>query len=56
MPKNINPSTEYLPYVIQNSIQNYQYYTFDKYMELLCSDLNEAEELLKKSDPICDSC
>ena len=52
MPKNINPSTEYLPYVTQNSIQNYQYYTFDKYMELLLRDLNEAEELLKKSDPI----
>ena len=52
MPSKINASTEYLPYVTKNSIENYQYYTFDKYMELLFRDLDEAEELLKKSDPI----
>lgn len=52
MPSQIDPSKEYLPYVTQNSIDNYQYYTFSRYMELLLADLDEAERLLQKSDPI----
>lgn len=52
MPSKINTSKEYLPYVTQNSIKSYPYYTFDRYMELLLADLDEAEQLLQEFDPI----
>lgn len=54
MPSKINTSKEYLPYVIENSIKKYQYYTFDQYMKLLLADLDEAEQLLLESDPIIE--
>ncbi len=52
MPSQINAAKEYLPYVTVNSADFYQYYTFDRYMQLLLADLDEAEELLQDSDPI----
>ena len=52
MPTRVDASMEYLPYVTQNSIENYQYHTFKRFMELLVADLDEAEQLLQKSDPI----
>ncbi len=52
MPSKVNATMEYLPYVTVNSTDNYQYHTFDRFMELLLADLNEAEQLLQKSDPI----
>ena len=52
MPTRVDASMEYLPYVTRNSIENYQYHTFKRFMELLVADLDEAEQLLQKSDPI----
>ena len=52
MPSKVNTATKYLPYVRENSIHNYEYYTFADYMNFLLADLNEAEELLAKSDPV----
>lgn len=52
MPSQVNTATKYLPYVRENSIENYEYYTFADYMNFLLADLNEAEELLAKSDPV----
>ena len=52
MPSKIDAGKEYLPYVIENSIKRYQYYTFEQYMKLLFADLDEAEQLLLESDPV----
>lgn len=52
MPSKVDQSKEYLPYVIQNSTAKYTYMTFEKYMEMLFADLDEAEKLLEESDAI----
>ena len=52
MPSKIDASKEYLPYVTVNGTAYYTYITFERYMELLLADLNEAERLLRNSDPI----
>ena len=54
MPTRIDGSMEYLPYVRNNSVSDYTYYTFNEYMELLLADLDEAEQLLRQSDPILE--
>ena len=54
MPSKIDASKAYLPYVTHNSTKKYTYYTYDEYMKMLFADLNEAERLLKKSDPILE--
>ena len=50
VPTAVNPLEAYLPYVRVNDINNYEYVTYDKYMEYLQSDLDSAETLLAKSD------
>lgn len=55
MPSKIDASKEYLPYVTVNSTGEYTYIPFAKYMDLLLTDLNEAERLLKEVDPIITS-
>lgn len=52
MPSKVDGSKAYLPYVKINSTDKYTYLTFDRYMEELFADLDEAELLLGKSDPI----
>lgn len=52
MPLNVDATRAYLPYVRTNASGRYEYITFDKYMEFLLADLNEAEILLGTSDPV----
>ena len=52
MPTKVDRTKTYLPYVTEYSTSKYTYHTYDEYMEKLFADLNEAEALLKKSDPI----
>lgn len=54
MPSKVNDAKEYLPYVIHNTTAKYTYLTYGKYMEMLFVDLDEAERLLKESDPILE--
>ena len=52
MPSRVDVTVKYLPYVTANSSDYYEYITFDRYMELLLEDLNEAESYLELSDPV----
>lgn len=52
MPTKVDQAKLYLPYVTENSTDKYTYHTYEEYMEKLFADLNEAEDLLKRSDPI----
>lgn len=52
MPSRVDGAMGYLPYVTKNSSDNYEYHTFERYMQLLIADLDEAEKLLAESDPI----
>ncbi len=52
IPSKVDATKKYLPYVTEYSTAKYTYYTFEEYMQKLFADLNEAEELLKESDPI----
>ena len=52
MPTKVDRTKTYLPYVTEYSTAKYVYHTYDEYMEKLFADLDEAESLLKKSDPI----
>ena len=42
----------YLPYVRINTPDNYEYHTFDQFMEYVQADLDSAEFLLKQYDPV----
>lgn len=52
MPTNIDENYTYLPYVTQVSKSSSEYNTYEDYMSFLLEDLDEAERLLKMSDPI----
>ena len=52
MPQSVDATREYLPYVTVNSNQRYTYVTYENYMEQLFTDLDSAEMLLAKSDPV----
>ena len=52
MPTKVDGTKAYLPYVTEYSTAKYNYHTYEEYMEKLFADLDEAEALLKKSDPI----
>ena len=52
IPTKVDVSKKYLPYVTEYSTAKYTYQTYEEYMQKLFADLDEAEELLKKSDPI----
>ena len=52
IPTNIDENYTYLPYVTQVSKSSSEYNTYEDYMSFLLEDLNEAERLLKMSDPI----
>ena len=53
-PKYVDAGKTYLPYVVKNSADRYEYMTYDKYMSLLLEDLNRAEKFLLESDPVVD--
>lgn len=55
VPSNLDVAEKYLPYVRVNSTERYVYVTFSEYMEYLFNDLNEAENLLKRSDPVIEN-
>lgn len=52
MPTKVEAAKTYLPYVTMNSTDKYTYVTYEDYMTKLFADLNEAEVLLRRSDPI----
>ncbi|HBG42672.1 MAG TPA: hypothetical protein DDW85_14890 [Porphyromonadaceae bacterium] len=52
VPTRVDAQKKYLPYVKILSTSNYEYVTYEEYVELLFSDFNRAEELLDSSDPI----
>lgn len=54
MPTKVNAGMRYLPYVTEYSTEKYMYHTYEEYMRQLFADLDEAEELLSKSDPILE--
>jgi SusD family. len=45
-------SVAYLPYVTDNHYMAYTYETYDRFMELMFMDMDEAERLLKEYDPV----
>lgn len=52
VPSKVDPAKKYVPYVRVNSVKNYEYHTFDRFMDYVQVDLDSAEVLLAKSDPI----
>ena len=52
VPTKVDASENYLPYVRMNNIDPYEYITYEKYMGYLLADLDSAEVLLAKSDPV----
>ena len=52
VPTKVNAAETYLPYVRVNNINPYEYITYEKYMGYLLADLDSAEVLLAKSDPV----
>lgn len=55
VPSRVDEGRAYLPYVTVNGPQNYEYMTYERYMDSLFADLDRAEELLRKSDPIVEN-
>ncbi len=52
MPANVPEGRSYLPYVTTVSLENYTYSTYNEYMKTLIADLDSAEVLLARVDPI----
>lgn len=52
VPSVANATKNYLPYVRVNDPGNYEYYTFDRYMDYLQADLDSAEVLLSRYEPV----
>ena len=52
VPSEVDASRKYLPYVTINSPDTYEYLTYEDYMTHLFADLDLAEDLLGKSDPV----
>ena len=52
VPTAVDPAEKYLPYVKVNDKNPYEYVTYEEYMECLLADLDSAEMLLAKSDPV----
>lgn len=55
VPSKVDDGKKYLPYVRANSAENYEYHTFDQFMKYVQADLDSAEFLLKKYDPVLTS-
>ena len=52
VPSRVDVGKAYLPYVRINTPDNYEYHTFDQFMEYVQADLDSAEFLLKQYDPV----
>ena len=52
VPSKVDAGKRYLPYVRVNDPENYEYHTFDQFMEYVQADLDSAEFLLGKYDPV----
>ena len=52
VPSKVEAGKKYLPYVRVNDAGNYEYHTFDQFMEYVQADLDSAEFLLEKYDPV----
>lgn len=52
VPSKVDASRRYLPYPTKNSTENYPYVSYEEFMRRLKIDMDAAEELLKKSDPL----
>lgn len=52
VPSKAENGRTYLPYVRVNDAGNYEYHTFDQFMEYVQADLDSAEFLLKGYDPV----
>lgn len=42
----------YVPYVLENDVNNYPYHSFDEYMDYVQADLDSAEMYLATADPV----
>lgn len=51
-PQNVNNNIAYLPYVTTFTTEKYQYLTYQDYVTRMMNDFSQADELLKKVDPI----
>lgn len=52
VPSQVDAGKTYLPYVRVNDVGNYEYHTFAQFMEYVQADLDSAEFLLSKYDPV----
>lgn len=52
VPSKADPAKTYLPYVRVNSNENYEYHTFDQFMDYVQADLDSAEFLLAQYEPV----
>lgn len=52
VPSAADAGTRYVPYVRENDVDEYEYHTFDQYMDYLQADLDSAEMFLENADPI----
>lgn len=52
MPGQVNENYLYLPYVSTVQLEDYPYSNYRNYMRQLCADLDSAELLLKRVDPV----
>ena len=52
IPTTVNEGYRYLPYATRVTLDNYEYSTYSSYTRSLIADLDSAEVLLKRVDPI----
>lgn len=52
MPTDIDENYQYLPYETVVQLENYPYSNYRNYMNQLCADLDSAELLLQRVDPV----
>lgn len=52
VPSRVDAGRTYLPYVTVNGPHDYEYMTYERYIDSLFADLDRAEALLGKADPV----
>lgn len=52
VPMLADAATTYIPYVRVNNVDNYEYHTFDQFMNYVQEDLDSAEMFLQTVDPV----
>lgn len=52
VPSAADAGTRYLPYVRENDVNDYEYHTFDQFMDYVQEDLDSAEMFLAEVEPV----